>query len=260
MTLILTLYLLIIDGYVDGPFRRPFSSGVTSLQSSIHNEYSTRPNFLKRHYKSGLLRKLAVALIIGLSDTQAITSIAYALPTLTAMRCTVSTYHFILIWYLCTIASTCHLSSALVIHQISKRWIPAILRLALTIALLVCTILLWTKRNVPIFPSFTPTQQNQDRRHEGKCQDTGLVIPAICFRAHPDWNSRTTEEKHIDAQHFAGSDLWASREGFHPYNSSVDNLKSHYDIICFVALMICGSFTGIIYAWSLILTWRERRP
>lgn len=195
-------------------------------------------------------RKVCTALIVGLSDTQAITSIAYAIPTLTRMQCTVSAYHYILIWYLCSIASACYLSSALAAHQLSRHTGPTIVRCILTYILLGCTTALWFRRRTAIFPVYAPLE-HADPPKNYRGQATGLVLPAICFRVHPYWNS--TAATATDAQYFGGSVLWASNPGFETYDSSKDNLKSRYDFTCLVILVTCGLMTLLLYGRSFAL-------
>ena len=211
--------------------------------------------FLTRRKETKNWRKICTALIVGLSDTQAITSIAYAIPTLTRMQCTVSAYHYILIWYLCSIASACYLSSALAAHQLSRHTLPTIVRFILTYTLLGCTTALWLRRRTAIFPVYAPLKA-VDPPKDYRGQATGLVLPAICFRAHPFWNS--TAATATNARTFGGSELWASEPGFKTYDSSEDNLKSRYDLTCFLILVVCAWMTLLLYGMSFTLIFLGR--
>ena len=100
------------------------------------------------------IRKATCTVLVGLSDTQAVTSLALAIPTLTAVRCTISAYHYNLLCYLCVMASSSYCSTALVIHEIDESRRKFVPRFLLTVANLICTTVLIYKRfENKIFPN-----------------------------------------------------------------------------------------------------------
>ncbi|KAG8532518.1 uncharacterized protein KY384_002395 [Bacidia gigantensis] len=152
---------------------------------------NTTPSYIRKMQR--VLNNFLVALI----DTQIVLGLALTIPTVSFMKCYISTYHLDLLSDLITIATTSILSSAMAVdwHSASKAlWVRLVF--AWGILLLTVTILGY-KADSPILPTFTPHDEQTNK------SSTGLVLPAMCFIGHPN-----KKQAKSDLQSFTTSSLW----------------------------------------------------
>jgi hypothetical protein len=119
-----------------------------------------------------------------------VTSIALLISTNFFFGCTISAYHYNLVFILVLISSAAHIGSMAFVHMyFNKNKILGGIRFVLILVTFVLAWLLLHRRSSShIFPSFIP--KSSTRNTSGKI-DTGLVLPAACFIEHPGVSGTT---------------------------------------------------------------------
>ena len=195
----------------------------------------SRPNADLYKPRGGFAREFACNLLVGLGDTQAVTSLAFTIPALSIMADSISCYHYNLICYLSLIAGCSYASSATVVNHYSLRTASHLtwLRLLLAAGTCACTLALLIRRIGTPFPVFRQQLSlfwNTLGEHR---PSTALVIPASCFLDM----SRTWRKGYDTAQNITNSDWWDERKGYQRFDSSKDDFIGLYESLSTIFLL-----------------------